>query len=55
MLTVDNLTKRYATQTIFDGISFEVPDASFVSLTGKNGIGKTTLLNILGGSDPLSR
>lgn len=49
MLKLQNLTKKYADTPIFQNISLEIPVKSIVSLTGKNGIGKTTLLNMLGG------
>lgn len=49
MLYINNLQKYYDSKSIFENISFSIPGNSLVSLTGKNGIGKTTLLNILGG------
>lgn len=50
MLKVTSLNKSYEQgKKVFESISFSLPAGSFVSLTGKNGIGKTTLLNILAG------
>lgn len=49
MLEVMNVTKKYEEIDILNSINFVVPKGAIVSLTGKNGIGKTTLLNILGG------
>lgn len=50
MLKVKNLSKSYIRgKKVLDNISFSLPAGSFVALTGKNGIGKTTLLNILAG------
>ncbi|MEV3223989.1 ATP-binding cassette domain-containing protein [Paenibacillus larvae] len=49
MLTICGLKKSYTGLKIFEEIDLEIPKKSIVTLTGKNGIGKTTLLNILGG------
>lgn len=49
MLYTESVKKQYDKYVVFNGVSFEIPSCSFVSLTGKNGIGKTTLLNILAG------
>ena len=46
MLYTESVKKQYDKYVVFNGVSFEIPSCSFVSLTGKNGIGKTTLLNI---------
>lgn len=49
MLNICNLQKSYSDLKVFEGLNLEIPKKSIVALTGKNGIGKTTLLNILGG------
>lgn len=49
MLLIESIKKQYDKYVVFNGVSFEIPSCSFVSLTGKNGIGKTTLLNIMAG------
>ncbi|KRD87912.1 hypothetical protein ASE51_26375 [Bacillus sp. Root147] len=49
MLKIHEMTKEYPDTKIFDKIDLEIPSKSIVTITGKNGIGKTTLLNILGG------
>jgi putative ABC transport system ATP-binding protein len=36
---------------VLDGLSLEVPDASFEALMGPSGSGKTTLLNLIAGLD----
>lgn len=49
MLTVENLDVSYRrTQVIFD-VSFQVPDGGLVCVMGRNGVGKTTLLNTMMG------
>jgi ABC-2 type transport system ATP-binding protein len=47
MITVSELTKRYARNTAVDGISFEVPKGSIVGFLGPNGAGKTTTMRML--------
>lgn len=46
MIKVDNLKKSFGEPAIeiLHGLSFEIPDKSFVSITGKSGSGKSTLL-----------
>ena len=44
MLKVKNLKVNYGHISALNGISFEVPDDSIVSLIGANGAGKTTTL-----------
>src|SRR6202022_5127435 len=38
-------------RTLFDKISFKVPDAERVALVGANGVGKTTLLRLIADAD----
>lgn len=49
MLKICRVKKKYTGTEIFDEINLDIPGNSIVTITGKNGIGKTTLLNILGG------
>jgi len=51
LLTASNLTKFYGPDEVFSGITVEVPHRSRIALVGPNGVGKTTLLNILIGLD----
>ena len=46
MIKVDNVKKAFGEPAIeiLHGISFEIPDKSFVSITGRSGSGKSTLL-----------
>ena len=48
-LVVDGVDVAYGrTQVLFD-VSLSVPGGSLVCLMGRNGVGKTTLLNTIGG------
>jgi ABC-2 type transport system ATP-binding protein len=47
MITVSELTKRYARHTAVDNISFEVQKGQIVGFLGPNGAGKTTTMRIL--------
>jgi ABC-2 type transport system ATP-binding protein len=47
MITVKELTKRYARTTAVDQITFEVAKGQIVGFLGPNGAGKTTTMRIL--------
>jgi ABC-2 type transport system ATP-binding protein len=47
MITVKELTKRYARNTAVDRISFEVQKGQIVGFLGPNGAGKTTTMRML--------
>lgn len=47
MITVKDLTKRYARTVAVDQISFEVPKGQIVGFLGPNGAGKTTTMRML--------
>lgn len=50
-LQAENLTKSYGDLVLFDNISLSIHKDQKVALIAKNGAGKTSLLNILGGKD----
>ena len=47
ILSVRNVTKRYANHTALSGVSIEVPEQSIFGLLGPNGAGKTSLIRII--------
>src|SRR5580658_5873230 len=47
MITVKELTKRYARNTAVDHISFQVEKGQIVGFLGPNGAGKTTTMRML--------
>jgi ATP-binding cassette subfamily F protein uup len=50
-LSVEGLTKNYGEKLLFKGISFGLSKGEKVALIANNGVGKSTLLKILGGKD----
>jgi ABC-2 type transport system ATP-binding protein len=44
---VENISKSYGTNLILEKIDFEIHKNSIYCLVGRNGVGKTTLLNII--------
>ncbi len=49
MISIENLSKSFGPQTLFDGISFKINRKERVGLVGRNGHGKTTLFRIIAG------
>src|SRR5579884_659363 len=47
MITVQQLTKKYARHTAVDHISFQVEKGQIVGFLGPNGAGKTTTMRML--------
>jgi ABC-2 type transport system ATP-binding protein len=52
LITVENLTKRYATKTAIEGMSFTVEKGEILGFLGPNGAGKTTTMRIITGFMP---
>ena len=49
LVTVNNLTFSRGERKIFDGIDLHVPKGKVTAIMGPSGIGKTTLLRLIGG------
>jgi len=52
-LEVDDVRMAYGRTEVVFGVSLDVPEGSFTCLMGRNGVGKTTLLNGIMGMLPL--
>jgi len=50
-LTVEDLTKSFATTPVLTGVDLHVPEGSLTALLGPSGCGKTTLLRLIAGFD----
>lgn len=53
IIVVKNLTKKYDSNTVVDGISFEVKSGEVFGILGPNGAGKTTTLEMIEALRPL--
>ena len=49
MISVDNVTIRFGSFVLFDRITFQVNPGDRIGLVGRNGAGKTTILNLIAG------
>jgi len=49
MISVDNVTIRFGAEVLFDQVSFQVNPGDRIGLVGRNGAGKTTILNLIDG------
>lgn len=48
---IEGLTRRVGDRVLFENLNFGIAEGQHVGLIAQNGMGKTTLLNILGGKD----
>ncbi|MCM1197049.1 MAG: ATP-binding cassette domain-containing protein [Roseburia sp.] len=59
MLRLENVCKTYedksGAKTVLNNISFELPEKGMVFILGKSGSGKTTILNLIGGLDRVTK
>jgi branched-chain amino acid transport system ATP-binding protein len=55
LLTLDNIRAGYGAATVLDGISLEVPENGSLALLGRNGVGKSTLLQTIMGFTRIGR
>ena len=49
MISIDNVSIRFGAFVLFDKISFQVKPGDRIGLVGRNGAGKTTILNLIEG------
>lgn len=53
LFQIINCFKAFGTQDIFQNLTFEVKGKEKVAIVGKNGIGKTTLLDVIAGLEEM--
>jgi len=51
MIQIENLTKSFGGQVLFDNVGFKINSQERIGLVGRNGHGKTTLLKIIIGQE----
>ena len=49
MLTLSHVTYRIGRRSLLDGASAQVAEGAKVGLVGRNGVGKSTLLDLIRG------
>ncbi len=51
VLSLRGVTKGYDGKTLFEGLDWDMPPGAIVGITGANGLGKTTLVNLITGRE----
>ena len=54
LVSIDKIKLKYGSNTIIDGLSFDINEKDFICIVGPNGSGKTTLIRGILGLIPLS-
>jgi putative ABC transport system ATP-binding protein len=53
VLRLTAVTKRFGTRTVLNAVSLDVAAGEYVAVIGDSGIGKSTLLNVIAGLEPV--
>jgi putative ABC transport system ATP-binding protein len=53
VLRLSGVTKRFGARNVFSAVSLEVAAGEYVAIVGESGIGKSTLLNVIAGLEPV--
>jgi putative ABC transport system ATP-binding protein len=53
VLRLTAVTKRFGARTVLNAVSLEVAAGEYVAVVGDSGIGKSTLLNVVAGLEPI--
>ena len=49
LISGENIFRQFEDRVLFDGLSFTINDSDRIGLVGPNGIGKTTLFEMMAG------
>jgi len=53
VLTLRGVTKRFGARTILNNVALALGSGEYVAIVGESGIGKSTLLNLIAGLEPV--
>lgn len=53
VMQLENITKRYDDNVVFEGVDYEVEKGDKIAVVGPNGAGKSTMIRILSGKEPI--
>jgi putative ABC transport system ATP-binding protein len=53
VLSLREVTKRFGARTVLNRVSLDVAAGEYVAIVGDSGIGKSTLLNVIAGLEPV--
>jgi putative ABC transport system ATP-binding protein len=53
VLKLEGVTKRFGERVVLNAVSLEVAAGEYVAVVGDSGIGKSTLLNVIAGLEPV--
>ena len=54
LLQANDLARRFADDTLYEGVSFNIQTQDRIALVGRNGAGKSTLIKQIMGQEPIS-
>jgi len=53
VLRLDTVTKRFGRRSVLNAVSLELAAGEYAAVIGESGIGKSTLLNVIAGLEPM--
>lgn len=53
VMQLENITKKYGSNVVFEGVDYEIEKGDKIAVVGPNGAGKSTMIRILSGAEPI--